>query len=882
VIDTLNLGHRSDTYMYLYGTDGETLFAYSDDDGEGLASRIAWTAPRSGVYYVRVRHYSASVYGGYTGYDLQVHNAGCAPEGDEYEDDDDPSRASSIASTGAAQAHTLHDAGDQDWVRFTAEPGFVYTLETHDLESNCDTTMYLYGEDGQTLLAYDDDGGEGMASRIVWASGTGGLYLVRLRHYHAGIYGPGTGYLFLVTEGDSEAADRYEDDDVAARASAIEGLQAGHNLHDAHDHDWVQFSATEGASYVIETLNLEARCDTYLDLFDTDGSTRLRSDDDGGPGLASRIEWTAPAGGTYYVRVRHYSEGAYGDRTGYDLSVTDEADGSDEYEPDDSAGSANPIQVNAEGQTHNFHAAGDHDWVWFQASTEGAYTIETLNLGPRCDTVMVLYRSNGQTEIAANDDGGEGRGSRIAWTADESGWYLVMVRQFGDETHGPHTHYDLRVLGPSVRADAYEPDNIAAQAQALVVDDDAQTHNIHVAGDDDWVRFDAENNEVYTIGTSNLCSMSDTYLYLYDRDGRTLIAADDDGGDGLGSRIEWSAQAQGTYFVRVRHYSSWRYGEETCYDLAVESQRGVAADEFEPDNVYAQAGELTVNGADQRHNFHVSGDYDWVRFAATSGCAYVLETFDLGSRSDTYLYLYEPDGRTMIAYDDDSGGGLGSRIQWTAPSAGTYYAMVRHYSGNTYGNETDYSLGVTTSSCAALEGGGAPGDAGAPASLVAPVETIAWVELPIAAAREGEELEAVVYLRREAAAVKVEMLVKPEYLELVQVVPLTAEGSVVDDSTPDAATRYPDRWQVVPGEDGLTLVWYAGKGEWDGGAAYPVVRIDWRVVAPLPGKMAIPFVVTIVDVGGQVETETVYGIVQPPEDDPPTDEFRIYLPLTVR
>ena len=45
---------------------------------------------------------------------------------------------------------------------------------------------------------------------------------------------------------------------------------------------------------------------------------------------------------------------------------------------------------------------------------------------------------------------------------------------------------------------------------------------------------------------------------------------------------------------------------------------------------------------------------------------------------------------------------------------------------------------------------------------------------------------------------------------------------------------------------------------------------------------AIPFVVTVVDQGGRVETETVYGIVQPSEDDPPTDEFRIYLPFAVR
>jgi hypothetical protein len=314
----------------------------------------------------------------------------------------------------------------------------------------------------------------------------------------------------------------------------------------------------------------------------------------------------------------------------------------------------------------------------------------------------------------------------------------------------------------------------------------------------------------------------------------------------------------------------------------VGSRGGAAADDFEPDDAYTQANDLEVNGASQRHNFHASGDYDWVRFAATPGCAYVLETFDLAYRSDTYLYLYEPDGRTMIAADDDGGLGLASRIEWTAPLAGTYYAAVRHYSGYAYGDQTDYSLGITSDTCAASGGGGAPGDAGAAASPAPQAGTAASVELPVVAVGEDGQIEAVVYVHQEAVAVKVEMLVKPEYLQLVQVAPLTVDGGVVDESSPDAATRYLDRWQVVSGGDGLTSVWYAGKGEWDGMAAYPVVRIEWRVVARLPGEMAIPFVVTLVDRAGLVETETVYAIVQPPEDDPPTGEFRIYLPLTTR
>jgi len=51
--------------------------------------------------------------------------------------------------------------------------------------------------------------------------------------------------------------------------------------------------------------------------------------------------------------------------------------------------------------------------------------------------------------------------------------------------------------------------------------------------------------------------------------------------------------------------------------------------------------------------------------------------------SDTTLTLYDQNGTSQITFDDDGGAGFLSRIEWTAPSAGTYYAAVRGYSTNT-------------------------------------------------------------------------------------------------------------------------------------------------------------------------------------------------------
>ena len=119
-----------------------------------------------------------------------------------------------------------------------------------------------------------------------------------------------------------------------------------------------------------------------------------------------------------------------------------------------------------------------------------------------------------------------------------------------------------------------------------------------------------------------------------------------------------------------------------------------APDTYEPDDSASQATTITVNGSAQTHNFYVAGDNDWAKFWAANGRSYVIDTFNLGGFSDTLLFLYDTDGTTLIAYNDDYGGGLGSRISWTAPADGYYYIRVRHYSSSAYGLVTNYDLKV--------------------------------------------------------------------------------------------------------------------------------------------------------------------------------------------
>ncbi len=96
-------------------------------------------------------------------------------------------------------------------------------------------------------------------------------------------------------------------------------MQAEYNTVD--DDDWFSVPLVAGTTYVFETgpdLNaLGLNLDTYLYVYDTDGSTQVGIDDDGGVANFSKITYTPSSSGTYYVMSRSYGymyTGAYGVR----------------------------------------------------------------------------------------------------------------------------------------------------------------------------------------------------------------------------------------------------------------------------------------------------------------------------------------------------------------------------------------------------------------------------------------------------------------------------------------------------------------------------------------------------------------------------------------
>lgn len=98
-----------------------------------------------------------------------------ASSGDSFEPDDSASQATAQSVNSTSAPHSIDPIGDEDWVYFDLGSAAEVTIETLSAISG-DTRLWLYdGSLGQ--IGYNDDGGDGLFSRIFQPLSPGRYYL---------------------------------------------------------------------------------------------------------------------------------------------------------------------------------------------------------------------------------------------------------------------------------------------------------------------------------------------------------------------------------------------------------------------------------------------------------------------------------------------------------------------------------------------------------------------------------------------------------------------------------------------------------------------------------------------------------------------------------
>jgi hypothetical protein len=237
------------------------------------------------------------------------------------------------------------------------------------------------------------------------------------------------------------------------------------------DDDWYQFNVNvAGTLLTIGTTAIggggSPDLDTYLELYDVCGGTRLAYDDDGGPGTYSLISnFSAPHAGLYYVKTYtygHYSTGPY------ELFV--QCVEPQPPPPNDQCSGALPIERCTAGglQGDSFLATNNYDpsipgpsCTGYSASGKDVTYVMNLNQGDivHLDYVLPADASfyivtdcanvSGTCLIGA-DDTVTGEHEIIDWTAPYAGTFYVILDSWTSGYGGPWAMmYDITCPMPA-------------------------------------------------------------------------------------------------------------------------------------------------------------------------------------------------------------------------------------------------------------------------------------------------------------------------------------------------------------------------------------------------------------------------------------------------
>lgn len=457
------------------------------------------------------------------------------------------------------------------------------------------------------------------------------------------------------------------------------------------DQDWVKFTAFRGLTYTLASLTPGIHADPRITLWSGGMQQALA-------GPAGALDWQPPANGVYFAQVRNSDEKeGSGPLSGYTLSLSAVPAVTDAFEPDDQCGQARTISTDGVRQTRLFQAPGDVDWVKFTIAAGETFAMVADNTGQGVNPLITLFSSCAQSR--SSDRVVEGLNRVEDRSASDQVYYARIANQNPDR-FGADAQYSISVLAAACIPDAQEEDDTRGQAKPLALNT-AQTHNICPAGDQDWVEIALTAGEIYVIRTANLGFAADTVLELFDGQGNR-IAINDDYDYVRASRIVFEPSVSGKYYVMVRHHDPTAAGPATNYDLIVESGFCVPdeADAAGGDNGPGDARQIATDGSAVARNFCADplarnlGDQDWLRFSAVAGARYHIRTEQLGPNADTVLSLYDRDGATLLASNDDSGAGLSAAIVFTPTVAGDYFVQARQYNTRVVGRESSYQVRI--------------------------------------------------------------------------------------------------------------------------------------------------------------------------------------------
>lgn len=321
-------------------------------------------------------------------------------------------------------------------------------------------------------------------------------------------------------------------------------------------------------------------------------------------------------------------------------------------------------------------AEGDYHYDDYRLTVREGQRFEATLRSEDFDAFLAVYaaKADGTPEDehrADDDDGlGDGTDSRLRFTADRDGLYILRARSLGDG-EGDY------VLALTERA----PAPPLPEPRAIHVGDSIKGELGEGSGEqDDGAPFDGYRltaRQGERIAMRLEADDFDPVLRVGRAGGggtfEQLVENDDAPSGGLNSYLVFTAPESGDYIIRAAGLNEEAAGEYTLSLEVGPPPPPVSAIRFDQTVRGRLTGDTAVNESGQRA--------DAWRFRGRAGQRVVV---NLSSDAfDTYLQLFrETNGaRESLAEDDDSGAeGTNSRIAHTLPADGDYIIEARAFS----------------------------------------------------------------------------------------------------------------------------------------------------------------------------------------------------------
>lgn len=426
--------------------------------------------------------------------------------------------------------------------------------------------------------------------------------------------------------------------------------------------------------------------DAYLGIGRRRGGrfVEMASDDDGGEGLDALLRFVTPEAGEYVIRASHAGDEEAGGT--YVLTLEERTVVAPRRR------GAIALDREVEG---SLDAANEEIDEWTFTGRAGERIVIDMR-SSAIDSKVAIGRleSGAFSELAEDDDGGEGLDSRLRFRLPEDGQYVIRAGAVSGRQSGA---YALRVTTGSASSMAVTKDGGGnlRQAGRLTLGEE-RTSRIDVGDVHEWT-FTAAAGQRVTIDMSS--GDFDSYVAVGRRAGGRFdeLDEDDDGGEGLDSRLRFTPTEDGEYVVRASAAPSARDGSGS-YRIIVAGGGSGAPRRATAAGIRIDAGTV-VSGALATSDARLNDNSYYDEYVYTARRGERITVVMRSTAFDTYLNVGRMQNGEFVSIqtnDDDANAPEPtqvSRVEIVAPADGPIVIRANSLRASTTGA---YTVRVTT------------------------------------------------------------------------------------------------------------------------------------------------------------------------------------------